>query len=337
MILEDLKGLNNMNVLVTSVGRRVKIIEYFKAALRNQGKVIAADCDRNAPALYFADDFEIVPRVDDESYISTLLEICRKHQISGIVSLIDPELEILARQKDILEKEGLKLILSPLDIIEESFDKQKTYDLLSSLSIPCVPTYDSLEKFLSSLEQNLFTMPAIVKPKKGSASDGIQYVEDADNLADAFSVADDLIIQPYYKDKEFGVDVYVDMVSGELVDMFIKEKILMRSGETDKSISVQNQEIEHLVKDFISKTDFIGPLDIDCFEKNGKYYISEINPRFGGGYPHAYEMGCDFMEYIVNNLQGKENPSYKKFIYEQGYTMMKYDQVKVKKHLISKV
>src|SRR5690625_4352336 len=141
-----------MNILVTSVGRRVKIIDYFKEALKNKGKVIATDCDNNAPALYFADEFEIVPRVDDENYISTLLDISREHKISGIVSLIDPELEILAQHKDILEKEGLKLVLYPLDTIEKSFDKQKSYDLLSSLSIPCVPTYDYLDDFLTSLE-----------------------------------------------------------------------------------------------------------------------------------------------------------------------------------------
>ena len=320
-----------MNILVTSVGRRVKIIEYFKETLKNKGKVIATDCDRNAPALYFADEFEIVPRVDDENYISTLIDISRKHKISGIVSLIDPELEILAQYKDVLEKEGLKLVLSPLDTIEKSFDKQKTYDLLSGLSIPCVPTYDNLEEFLTSLEQDRFTMPAIVKPKKGSASDGIQYVQEKNELSSAFSKEDNLIIQPYFKDKEFGIDVYVDMLSGKLVDMFIKEKILMRSGETDKSISVHNKEIEQLVKDFISKTDFIGPLDIDCFEKDGKYYISEINPRFGGGYPHAYEMGNDFMSYIINNLQDEENSPYKGYNYQENYTMMKYDQVKIKR------
>src|SRR5699024_10408522 len=120
-------------------------------------------------------------------------------------------------------------------------------------------------------------------------------------------------------------------VSGKLVDLFIKEKILMRSGETDKSISIHNDKLERLVVDFIEKTNFSGPLDIDCFQKDGEYYISEINPRFGGGYPHAYEMGCDLMEYIVNNLQGKENLPYKEFAYEQGYTMMKYDQVIVER------
>lgn len=30
---------------------------------------------------------------------------------------------------------------------------------------------------------------------------------------------------------------------------------------------------------------------------NGEYYISEVNPRFGGGYPHAYESGATYVSY----------------------------------------
>src|SRR5699024_5414452 len=157
--------------------------------------------------------------------------------------------------------------------------------------------------------------PLVVKPAKGSASLGIHIVSNKEELKNIFFKSDGLIIQPFYKDKEFGIDVYIDMVSGDLVDIFIKEKIKMRSGETDKSVSVHNDAIEKLVIDFISKTNFSGPIDIDCFEYKGNYYISEINPRFGGGYPHAHEMGCDFMKYIVNNLNGNENQPYQGFKY----------------------
>src|SRR5699024_12102535 len=65
-----LKRGNKMNILVTSAGRRVKIIEYFKESLSElNGKVIATDCDMNAPAIHFADNYEIVPRIDDPNYI----------------------------------------------------------------------------------------------------------------------------------------------------------------------------------------------------------------------------------------------------------------------------
>lgn len=319
-----------MNLLVTSAGRRVKVIEYLKSTLSKiDGKVIATDCDFKAPSLYFADKYEIVPRIDDTNYITYLLEICEKHNIDGIFSLIDPELEILAINKDKFNQKGIKLILSTLDMIENSFDKQKTYNYLRDLSIPVVPTVDDCEEAISLINNKKFEFPIVVKPKKGSASNGIYIVNSIRELKNTFANSAEMIVQPFYKDKEFGIDVYIDMESGALVDMFIKEKAVMRSGETDKSISIHNEKIEKLVSDFVLKTNFSGPIDIDCFEKNGEYYISEINPRFGGGYPHAYEMGCNFMSYIVKNINNEKNPEYEGFKYKSNYVMMKYDNVKI--------
>jgi|SRR5690625_3963067 len=321
-----------MNILVTSAGRRVKVVQYLKEAVSKVGgKVIAADCDITAPTLYFTDQYELIPRIDDKDYLASVLSLCKEQSIGGVISLIDPELEVLAEHKDKFDEIGTKLILSELDVIQYSFDKQEAYNYLTELGIPAVPTYSYFEEVESLLNNQELEFPLIVKPGKGSASIGIEVVSNKANLRNIFLKADNLIIQPHYLEREFGIDVYVDMISGELVDLFIKEKIKMRSGETDKSISIHNDEIEALIKSLISKSNFSGPIDIDLFEYNGQYYISEINPRFGGGYPHAYEMGCDFMKYIVANLEGNVNEHYEGYRYEAGYVMMKYDDVILRK------
>lgn len=319
-----------MNILVTSAGRRVKIIEYFKNALKiEKGKVIATDCDINAPALYFADAFEIVPRIDSLNYIDIILQICKKHDIDAILSLIDPELGLLAQNKKRFDENNIKLILSPYELVEMSFDKCKTFEYLSKLGVPTVPTYQNLNEVLELITENKLSFPLVIKPARGSASIGIFIVENEYELKEQFVKNDNQIIQPFFKDKEFGIDVYVDMVSGKLVDIFIKEKIRMRAGETDKSISVNNEKIVKIVEQLISKSGFIGPIDIDCFEYKGEYYLSEINPRFGGGYPHAYEQGCNFMELIVKNLNNEENKPYKNLKYSPGKTMLKFDSIKI--------
>jgi len=319
-----------MNILVTSAGRRVKIVECFKESLKELGgKIIATDCDANAPAIYFADDYEVVPRIDEPNYINKILELCKKYNIDGVVSLIDPELDILARRKEEFERHNVQLVLSPVESLDISFDKYKTYKFLDDKGISSVPTYNNLIEVRDLIKDNSISFPLVVKPAKGSASIGVYIVSNENELTDAFNKHNDQIIQPYYKDREFGIDVYIDMINGELVDMFIKEKISMRAGETDKSISVHNQKIEKLVIEMIENTNFSGVIDIDCFEYDGNYYMSEINPRFGGGYPHAYEQGCDFMTYILNNLQGKINPTYSSYTYKPNYIMLKYDNVKL--------
>ena len=323
-----------MNILVCSAGRRVKVVQYLKEALNKKGgSVVAADCDYNAPALYFGDEKELIPRIDSKEYLKAILELCNKHKINGVISLIDPELEILAKNKEYFDEIGVLLVLSPLKMVQFCFDKQETYNYLKAIDIPAVPTYSELETVKLLLDKQEINFPLVLKPGKGSASIGISVVNNIMDLEHTFAKDDNLIIQPYLKEREYGIDVYIDMSNGELVDIFIKEKLKMRSGETDKSISIHNNEIEALVKDFISKADFAGPIDIDCFEHSSKYYISEINPRFGGGYPHAQEMGCDFMEYIVNNLEGKANASYTGYQYEEGVVMMKFDDVVLRKEI----
>ncbi len=139
-----------------------------------------------------------------------------------------------------------------------------------------------------------------------------------------------LMIQEFLKGQEIGADVYIDMISGEVVSIFTKKKILMRAGETDKAVSFKDEKLFALVEDFAKKAGYRGQIDIDIFDVDGTYYISEVNPRFGGGYPHAYECGVDHMSLILNNLQGKTN---EKHIgaYEENIYMMKYNEIAVRK------
>ena len=65
---------------------------------------------------------------------------------------------------------------------------------------------------------------------------------------------------------------------------------------------------------------------MDFFIKDGEYYLSEINPRFGGAYLHAYGAGVDFIRLIVNNINGIENPV-NLGGYDDDVLMLMYDDV----------
>src|SRR5699024_6008732 len=172
-----------------------------------------------------------------------------KHKIKAIISLIDPELELLANNKEKFDERHIELILSPAKTVEMAFDKYDTYNYLNNKGIQSVLTYNDLNKALELLEQKKLSYPLVVKPVKGSASEGLFFVNNKVELTEAYNKLEGQIIQPFYKDREYGVDVYIDMINGQVIDIFIKEKLRMRSGETDKSISVHNEKIETLVKE----------------------------------------------------------------------------------------
>lgn len=320
-----------MNILLLSSGTRNKIVQYFKKALQGKGKVICTDMSNLAPSIYEADKFYTVPRMTAPGYLDVILEICKKEKIDGVLSLIDPELSLLAENKERFAEVGTTVIGSSFELCERSLDKFKMYKWLVSHGYKCAKSYMSKEEFYTDLDKGNAKFPVFVKPACGSASIAISKVYDRETVDLLFEHSSGLMIQEFLDGQEIGADVYIDMISGEIVSIFTKKKILMRAGETDKAESFKDDNLFSLIKKFVTESGYCGQIDIDIFDVNGEYYISEVNPRFGGGYPHAYESGADHMKLIITNLEGKANACEIGQNYEAGTYMMKYNEVMVRK------
>lgn len=316
------------NILILSAGTRNKVVQYFKKALIGKGLVIATDCSNLAPAIYDADKYYIVPRMIDDGYLDVILDICKNEKITGVLSLIDPELSLLANNVDKFESVGTRVIGSSYELCERSLDKYEMYKWLVENGYKCAKSYMDKDEFFADLDNEMAKFPVFVKPARGSASISISKVTDRETVDLLFAHEDGLMIQEFLDGQEIGADVYIDMITGEVVSIFTKKKIKMRAGETDKAVSFKDEKLFELIKEFVIRAGYRGQIDIDIFDINGEYYISEVNPRFGGGYPHAYESGSDHMSLIVNNLEGKANDCVIGNYRENTY-MMKYNELKV--------
>lgn len=319
-----------VNILILSCGTRNKIIQYTKKALDGKGKVIATDMSANAPALYEADVHYLVPRMTDPGYLDVIYDICKKEQVTGVFSLIDPELSLLAEHETEFQALGVTLIGSPWELCERTLDKWQMYQWLQEHGYPCARSYIDKEAFFEDVRNGKISYPVFVKPVRGSASIAISKVYDQETVELLFAHTEGLMIQEYLDGQEIGADCYIDLISKELISIFTKKKLVMRAGETDKGVSFKDPELFALIERFVKESGFCGQIDIDIFDCNGTYYISEVNPRFGGGYPHAYECGADHLHYVVENLQGKANvPAIG--AYEEGLVMMKYNEIMIRR------
>lgn len=321
-----------MNILILSVGTRNKIVQYFKENNKD-GKIIVTDMNILAPAIYEADKYYIVPRITDLNYIEIILEICRKEKINGILSLIDPELSLIAKNEKQFREMGVKIIGSTYELCEMALDKLQMYNFCKENRFKTAKSWNNLEEFRKDFGKKEVNFPVFVKPQCGSASIAISKVFDMETVELLFSHVKEnekLMIQEFLDGQEIGADVYIDLISGKVISIFTKKKLNMRAGETDKSVSFKDPKLFKLIEEFIIKTGYKGQVDIDIFEIDGEYYISEVNPRFGGGYPHAYECGVNHIKLILNNLIGKVN---EEIIgqYEENVYMMKYNEVYTKK------
>lgn len=159
------------NVLITSAGKRVVLVNIFKAALNRRDpalKVFTTDMNpRMAPAGIVSDKCFEVPRVTDEGYMDILLTICIENEIGLVIPTIDTELVLLAKNKSLFAEHGVIVSVSETSFVQICRDKRNTGKYLTRLGIR-VP--DPVDKYHP-------TFPLFAKPYDGSAIPGSAYCE----------------------------------------------------------------------------------------------------------------------------------------------------------------
>ena len=311
-----------MNILFTCAGRRTYLLKYFREQMGDKDKIIAADMQLTAPALSVADVRVMVPAVYDEHYVEALHQICEMHNVDVLISLNDLELPILAENKLSFENIGVNVLVSSSEVIDICFDKLKTADFITSIGLKPPKTYRNLESATQAILDGELKFPVVIKPRWGSASIGIEFVDNIDDLRIVYELIrrktskgmlgevsqlddDFILIQEKITGKEYGLDIINDL-EGNNVAVAVKQKLSMRAGETDKATTVDNPELHRIGEAIGRKLAHIGNLDCDILEMGGEYYILELNPRFGGGFPFSYEAGVNLPKAIINWIEGKD-------------------------------
>lgn len=311
-----------MNVLLSCSGCRNYLIEYFKTALAGNGQVFACDSDPNAVSLQEADRVYIMPRSSDPGYLDRLLDICKQNQIGLLISLNDLELPLLAQHRDRFLAIGTIPMISDPETIDICFDKWKTYQFLLQNNIPTPKTYRSLADARAAIASGELTFPLVVKPRWGTGSIGIEFPQDDQELELAYrlvkirlnrtmlagvsSIDPDrsILIQEQIIGQEYGVGV-IHNLAGEYVATFIKRKLSMRAGETDRATTVRNPEITKIAAKISQNLQHVGNLDCDMFSSDRGYCVLELNPRFGGGYPFSHVAGANIPAALIAWASGK--------------------------------
>ncbi|MBQ8593373.1 MAG: ATP-grasp domain-containing protein [Bacteroidaceae bacterium] len=310
-----------MNILLTSAGRRTYMVQYFKNALGDSGLVHASNSIYTY-TLGCADKYVITPSIYDEGYIDFLITYCKKHNISAIISLFDIDLHILAENKARFQQEGIKVIVSDMNVTKICNDKWLTYEFLVQIGVKQTPSFLNLAETEAALQSGAIKFPLIIKPRWGMGSIGVYKVCNTEELnvlykklhteifdtylkyESAEDVDNSIIIQEIIKGQEYGIEILNDL-DGNFVTCVAKKKIAMRSGETDVAEIVDNTPFLDLAKKISQSLKHVANLDVDCFvTEDGRVYVLEMNCRFGGQYPFSHNAGVDFPKQIISWLEG---------------------------------
>lgn len=318
------KQSENINILILSAGRRVELVNCFKAArdrLGIRGKTVAADASYLAPALYFADEHEQVPRIsDNDGYISSIIRICKKFDIALIVPTIDTELLLLAeRRAEIESATDAAILISSLDVIRICRDKTNTQKWLEEHGF-LVPRMISDEE----IDEGWVAYPVFIKPLDGSSSINAFKAENKDEIDTYRELIGNgkYIIQDFMEGTEYTIDCFLDMES-KVITVVPRIRIATRSGEIAKGRIVSDQGIIEDVIRLLEELKPIGHITIQCMRTDRGIEYIEINPRFGGGAPMSIMAGADSCEKLYRLLMGEKLERDESF--RENVTFLRFD------------
>ena len=328
-----------MNLLLTSIGKRIQLIEHLKTRFR----VIGVDASLQNPARHFVDGFYQIPRCKEDGYVETLLKICREEKINLLIPLFELEFSYLNAARDRFEEIGVKLILSEKPVIDICNDKMRTAAFFEKYGIPAPHTFSpmEMEELMSrdnrhiipsdGCERKTCSYPLIIKPLDGMGSEGVFRISNRKELEFFKDYVKKPILQSCATGTEYTIDALCDL-QGNPVYIVPRIRLEVRSGEVTKSRTVKQEivirETEKLLEALNQEGRVIGPMTIQCFlEENGesekKPEFIEINPRFGGGVPLSFAAGADYADALKKMCEGKQLTYQKDF---SELTMMRYDQ-----------
>ncbi|XKH59513.1 ATP-grasp domain-containing protein [Halomonas sediminis] len=326
-----------LNVLLACAGRRHYLASYFNQALGQTGRLVGTDMDLSAPALQACDVAHQLPGVFAENYLDALKEVVVKEKVDMVFSLNDLEIGLLAENRDQFEREtGATVYVPPVETYQTCSDKWYTYQFARELGIDTPETFISIDNALRALKLGKVRFPLIVKPRWGSASIGLFFVESEDDLEATFQACryavaksalaslgteNAVIIQEVIVGSEFGVDVLYGK-NENFIGFSVKRKTCMRAGETDKSVTVSPDPFSSIVEKLVSVLPHRGNMDCDFFERDGRFYLLELNPRFGGGYPFTHMAGANHVQMLIDDYQGRGLIPYN---YQLGKAFAKFD------------
>ena len=290
-----------INVLFTSVGRRVELLRAFRQAYQDQGlkgHIVAADIDPLAPGLQIADRAFLVPEVGDPHHIPTLAEIARREAIHLIFPLIDPDIPALAEGRQELEAHGARLAVVPLRAARIAHDKWLTYEFLTGIGVATPRSW-----IPQGLPRVPLSYPLFIKPRVGSAGRQAVQVEDQRQLDFFLQEIPQPIVQEYLPGPEVTSDVSCGL-DGQLWAVVSRQRIEVRWGEVAKGRTILQEAILQGCQAIAAGLQAIGPITVQCMLRSGQPYFTEINARFGGGLPLGIAAGVPSPHWYLAQAAG---------------------------------
>jgi carbamoyl-phosphate synthase large subunit len=300
-------------VLFTCAGQRVDIVTAFARA---GATTIAVDANQLAPALYHADRRAIVPRIDDPAYVDALRDLVLLHDVRLIVPLTDLDHLVLAESRDRLS--GAVVLVPGPETIRRCEDKYLAHEFFDQVGIGSPPTWLPDDLPVDA------PYPVLVKARRGFGS---RHIYRAANRAELDFFLDyttaDSMVQVQCRGEEFSIDVFCDL-EARCLAAIPRTMIESKGGESIKGMTIKDDELIAFGCRVAEALRIIGPANVQCFrEPDGELQVTDVNPRFGGGFPLPTAAGSGYPELALQLANG-ERPEPRFGEFREGVVMTRF-------------
>jgi carbamoyl-phosphate synthase large subunit len=307
-----------MNIIALSVSRKVQLIGSIKDACKaSSRKLFCADASDESAALYFADDFVITPKINSNNLLAYLLNYCRRNNITFILPTSDHDMVFLTNVRKELQDNGITVLMSDSDTINNCISKFKFLEICNANNIPIPTVYKSIKAI---------EYPCVAKLDVSQASKGVFFIKkykDLKNLLKKYDFSE-LIFQKFIDSQEYTIDSFYGE-NGKLVCAVPRKRIRVVDGESIISETAFVPELIDLADQLASIFDFFGHITIQAFFDGTKVNVIEINPRFGGASNLSFKAGLKSPEWMLYLIDKKYDLIYADNI-KYNLKMLRYSQ-----------
>ena len=304
-----------MNVLILSVAAKVLLVQAFQAAVGpGDGRVLAADLERDSAGLFFADAAVSLPRTDNAGFADALLKVCRDEGVGLVVPTRDGELAVLASLKARFRAEGIEVLVPEAEALADCADKRRFGVTCGRLGLQTPKTWapdDTPDAF-----------PVFVRPVRGAGGRGARRIE----AADWTPQGEDMLVQDYCPLPEYSIDVLMDL-DGEPVQAVARRRLSVRAGEAVKSRVEDASALTEASLKLCAGLGLVGHNVVQAFwDGAGEPLFIEVNPRFGGASNLSIQAGLASPERLVMMVEGAAEAARAPRPIRHGLTMLRYSQ-----------
>ncbi|MCD4746722.1 MAG: ATP-grasp domain-containing protein [Bacteroidales bacterium] len=322
-----------INIAVTGLnaidnpGPGVAVIRALHEAKSFDVKIIGLAYESLEPGIYMHDivdkTYQIpYPSAGTESLINRLEYIHSKENLNVIISNFDAELYSFMVLQSKLKEMGINTFLPTI----KQFKEREKINLPEfgkkyGINVPKSKAIYNVNEIYELVHE--FTYPVFVKGKFYEAS--IAHNEEQvkthfNNISSKWGLP--IIIQQFVQGTEFDVTGLGDGKGNTIAVVPMRKQYITDKGKAWGGISIDDEEILELTKNFIRSTKWRGAFEMDLMKSNNELYLLEINPRMPAWIYFSVGVGQNIPEALVRLAMGEKIEAFKK--YSVGKMFIRY-------------